>query len=105
MDLLYTQGARFYTRKSLCLINPSKQKTFGNDQIYVALSRAKNINGLYVSGKVEKSMIRANQDALGEYERLRKEVIFFKSSDIFNEIPNALWLLLYIKTYILFKGL
>ena len=50
-------------------------------------------------------MIRANQDALGEYERLRKEVIFFKSSDIFNEIPNALCLLLYIRTYILFKEL
>ena len=32
------------------------------------------MNGLYVSGKVEKSMIRADQDALDKYERLRKEV-------------------------------
>ena len=54
--------------------NLSKQKTFGNCQIYVALSRAKYMNSLYVSGKVEKSMIRADQDALDKYERLRKEV-------------------------------
>ena len=54
------------------------------------------MNGLYVLRKVEKSMIRADQDALDKYEkrRLRKEVNFFKSSDISNEIPNTLLLLL-----------
>ena len=37
------------------------------------------MNGLYVLRKVEKSMIRADQDALDKYEkrRLRKEVNFF----------------------------
>ena len=42
-------------------------------------------------------MIRANQDTLNEYEKRRKEIVVFKSSDIFNEIPNDLLLLLNIK--------
>ena len=56
------------------------------------------MNDLYVLRKVEKSMIRADQDALDKSEkrRLRKEVNFFKSSDISNEIPNTLLLLLNI---------
>ena len=51
----------------------------------------------YVSGKVEKSIIRADEDGLDEYERLRKEVNIFRSSDICNEIQNALLLLLNIR--------
>ena len=54
----------------------NKQKTFGNGQNYVALSRAKNMNGIFVSGKVEKSKIKADQDALDENEKLGKEASF-----------------------------
>ena len=36
----------------------------------------KNMNGLYVSRKVEKSMIRADQGTPDEYEKLKNEVIF-----------------------------
>ena len=46
--------------------------------MYVALSRVKHMNGLFVSEKVEKSKIKADQDALDEYERLRKVAIFLK---------------------------
>ena len=46
------------------------------------------MNGLFVSGKVKKPNIKADQDALAEYERLRKDANFLKSSDICNKIPN-----------------
>ena len=42
-------------------------------------------------------MIRASQDTLNEYEKRRKEIVVFKSRDIFNEIPNNLLLLLNIR--------
>ena len=77
------------TLKKICVtFDLNKQKTFGNGQIYVALSRTKNMNGLFVSGKVKKPNIKADQDALAEYERLRKDANFLKSSDICNRIPN-----------------
>ena len=53
--------------------------------------------GVYLSEKVKKLIIRAEQDDVDEYKRLRKEVNFFKSTDICNEIPNVLLLLLNIR--------
>ena len=65
------------TLKKICVsFDLNKQKTFGNGQNYVALSRAKNMKGIFVSGKVEKSKIKADQDALDENEKLRKEASF-----------------------------
>ena len=55
------------------------------------------MSGLFASGKVEKSKIKGDQDAIDEYERLRKEANFLKSSDICNEISNSLLLLLNIR--------
>ena len=55
------------------------------------------MSGVYLSEKVKKLIIRAEQDDVDEYKRLRKEVNFFKSTDICNEIPNALLLLLNIR--------
>ena len=63
----------------------------------VTLSISKNMNGLFVSREVEKSMIRADQGALDECKRLRKEENIFESSDICNDIPSALLLLLNIR--------
>ena len=49
------------TFKKICVLFVlNKQKTFGNSKIYVVLSRAKNMNGLSISGKVEKSNIKAD---------------------------------------------
>ena len=49
------------TFKKICVLFVlNKQKTFGNSKIYVALSIAKNMNGLFISGKVEKSNIKAD---------------------------------------------
>ena len=76
--------AQGHTLEHLCVsFNLSKQNTFGNGPIYVTLSRSKNTNSLYAAEKVEKSMIRADQDALNEYKKFRKEVIFLKNQVIF----------------------
>ena len=49
------------TFKKICVLFVlNKQKTFGNSKIYVALSIAKNMNGLFISGKVGKSNIKAD---------------------------------------------
>lgn len=56
------------------LFGLNKQKTFGNGRFYVALTRVKNVN---VLRKVKKSKIKVYQNALDEYERLRKEANFF----------------------------
>ena len=61
----------------------NKQKTFGNGHIYTALSRAKNTNGLFVSGKAEKSKIKADQDALDAYGKRRKKKLIFLNEVIF----------------------
>ena len=56
------------------------------------------MNGVSLSEKVKKLTIRAEKDDVDEYKRLRKEVNFFKSTDICNEIPNVLLLLLNIRS-------
>ncbi|KAL9977715.1 hypothetical protein ACROYT_G015152 [Oculina patagonica] len=48
-----------------------KQKTFNYGQIYVALSRATSLNGLYILGKLEHKHVKADPRVHNEYERLR----------------------------------
>ena len=48
----------------------------------------------YVSGKIENSVVRSDEDGLHEYESLSKEVSIFKSNGIYNEIQDAFLLLL-----------
>jgi len=48
-----------------------QQRQFNAGQMYVALSRVTNIDGLYLIGDYNKSAIRVNVDAGHEYERLR----------------------------------
>ena len=57
------------------------QKQFNRGQIYVALSRVKVFEGLYLIGEYLKSAIRVNQDAAKEYERLRQENLFVYPKD------------------------
>ena len=41
-----------------------KQKSFGPDQIYTALSRVKAYDNLYCEGEFKKTEIKVNKDAL-----------------------------------------
>ena len=50
-----------------------KQRSFNCGQVYVALSRVTSLNGLYLTGQLERSAIKSDPRALQEYERLRKE--------------------------------
>ena len=52
-----------------------KQRAFNYGQIYVALSRATSLQGLYILGQVENKHVKANPKVLEEYERLRNECI------------------------------
>ena len=52
-----------------------KQRAFNYGQIYVALSRATSLQGLYILGKIESNHIKANPKVLKEYQRLRNECI------------------------------
>ena len=53
-----------------------KQKSFGPDQIYTALSTVKTYDNLYYIGEFKKSAIKANKDALIEHERLKQNDLF-----------------------------
>ena len=48
-----------------------KQRSFNYGQIYVALSRATSLQGLYVLGKLEHKHIKADPRVIEEYHRLR----------------------------------
>ena len=53
-----------------------KQKRFNPGQIYVALSRIQCLDGLFISGEVDKKAIYADDRALAEYSRLHEESQF-----------------------------
>ena len=64
--------------QSVIDFDPRKQKSLGPGQIYTALSRVKAYGNLYFIGEFKKSAIKANKDALFEYERLKQNDLFFK---------------------------
>ena len=53
-----------------------KQRSFGADQIYTALSRVKTYNYLYCIGEFRKSAIKVNKDTLLKYEHLKENDLF-----------------------------
>ena len=58
-----------------------KQRSFNYGQIYVALSRATSLQGLYVLGKLEHKHIKADPRVIEEYERMR-------NTSLLEENPN-----------------
>ena len=52
-----------------CHLN--KQRSFNYGQIYVAISRAKTLQGIYTLGKIQHKHVRANPKVHEECERLR----------------------------------
>ena len=53
-----------------------RQKSFNQRQMYIALSGIRSLENMYLIGKYTPSVIRANQAAKEEYERLRKKNLF-----------------------------
>ena len=53
-----------------------KQKAFKAGQMYVALSRVRSMDGLYLTGFFSQNAIKVNAAASQEYDRLRNESLF-----------------------------
>lgn len=51
----------------------NRQNHFNYGQIYVALSRARSLQGLHVIGQLENKHVRANPKVHAEYHRLRQQ--------------------------------
>ena len=58
----------------------NKQKSFLPGQMYAALSRLTNLQGMYLIGNYSKSAIKVNNAATEEYRRLRVEQTFLPLS-------------------------
>ena len=50
-----------------------RQRNFNYGQIYVALSRVTSLEGLYITGSVSAAAMKANLQAMEEYNRIRLE--------------------------------
>ena len=50
-----------------------RQRSFNTGQIYVALSRVKSSSGLFLTGEIRETCVKADSKATEDYERLRKE--------------------------------
>ena len=59
--------------KVVICTNLVKQRAFNYGQVYVALSRATSLQGLFILGEIENKHVKANPKVLQEYERLRDE--------------------------------
>ena len=53
-----------------------RQKIFKPGQMYVALTRVTNIQGLFLTGSFKQDFIKANESATQEYDRLHNEALF-----------------------------
>ena len=58
-----------------------KQRSFNYGQIYVALSRATSLQGLYVLGKLEHKHIKVDPRVIEENERLRNTSLLEKNAN------------------------
>ncbi|XP_028405231.1 ATP-dependent DNA helicase PIF1-like [Dendronephthya gigantea] len=75
-----------------------KQRSFNYGQIYVALSRATSLNGLFILGQVESKHIKTNPKVLSEYERLQTDCPISVENTVYDH-SNVLTISL-LNTYI-----
>lgn len=66
----------------------NKQRSFNYGQIYVALSRAKTLQGIYILGELKKNHVRANPKVHKEYERLRNATAQMPTNQIMGSTIN-----------------
>ena len=67
-----------------------KQRAFKYGQIYVALSRATSLHGLYILGQIKSKHVKANPKVCEEYQRLRKECIISRGTTLLQNNDNIL---------------
>ena len=67
-----------------------KQRAFNYGQIYVALSRATSLHGLYILGQIENKHVKANPKVLEEYQRLRNECMVPHLTTVLQDDFNVL---------------
>ena len=67
-----------------------KQKAFNYGQIYVALSHATSLHGLYILGHIENKHIKANPKVLEEYQRLQNECMVPHLTNVLQDNFNVL---------------
>ena len=60
--------------------NLEKQKTFNPEQMYVALSKIRNLQGLFLTGIISKEATKASTEASKEYDRLLNTAAFISAS-------------------------
>ena len=75
--MYYAQSLGLTSLRAVFTFELEKQKTFKPGQLYVALGRIKNLQGLYLTGSFQPKAIKANVQVTHEYERLRNEALFF----------------------------
>ena len=63
--------------KALISFNLDKQRAFQPGQLYAALSRITNLNGMYLIGSYCQAKMKSNGAAEREYERLREDQPFW----------------------------
>ena len=76
----------------------NRQNHFNYVQIYVALSRARSLQGLHVTGKIENKHVKANPKVHAEYQRLRQQADKFSTIPILHDVQTLKVCLLNIRS-------
>ena len=75
-----------------------RQNHFNYGQIYVALSKARSLQGLHETGKIENKHVRANPKVYAEYQRLRQQADKFSTIPIVHDVQTLKVCLLNIRS-------
>ena len=80
---------RLTLSQAVISFNLEKQKTLKPGQMYVALSKIRNLQGLFLTGIFCKEAMKASAEASKEYERLLNTVSFISAPVV---VPSYNWL-------------